>query len=88
MKFEGKWMKIENIIRSEVTQTQKDKHDKFTGIYNISTTEDFCSVINYVLNMNYEDFLPEKGSGKDDMETSSNPMSSNQSPGEDIFWRV
>ncbi|KAL6047090.1 hypothetical protein STEG23_026884 [Scotinomys teguina] len=26
MKFAGKWKKLENIILSEVTQTQKDKH--------------------------------------------------------------
>ncbi|KAL6056434.1 hypothetical protein STEG23_035706 [Scotinomys teguina] len=27
MKFAGKWMELENIILSEVTQTRKDKHD-------------------------------------------------------------
>ncbi|KAL6083721.1 hypothetical protein STEG23_014620 [Scotinomys teguina] len=27
MKFAGKWMELENIILSEVTQTQKDKHE-------------------------------------------------------------
>ncbi|KAL6065251.1 hypothetical protein STEG23_013396 [Scotinomys teguina] len=27
MKFAGKWKELENIILSEVTQTQKDKHD-------------------------------------------------------------
>ena len=26
MKFLGKWMELENIILSELTQTQKDKH--------------------------------------------------------------
>lgn len=26
MKFTGKWMELEKIILSEVTQTQKDKH--------------------------------------------------------------
>ena len=26
MKFTGKWMELENIILSEVTQTQKDIH--------------------------------------------------------------
>jgi hypothetical protein len=26
MKFAGKWMELENIILSKVTQTQKDKH--------------------------------------------------------------
>ncbi|KAL6030965.1 hypothetical protein STEG23_018588, partial [Scotinomys teguina] len=26
MNFEGKWMELENVIMSEVTQTQKDKH--------------------------------------------------------------
>ena len=25
--FEGKWMELENIILSEVTQTQKNTHD-------------------------------------------------------------
>jgi hypothetical protein len=29
MKFEGKWIELENIILSEVTQTEKDTH----GIY-------------------------------------------------------
>jgi hypothetical protein len=27
MKFAGKWMKLENIILSEVTQSQKNTHD-------------------------------------------------------------
>ncbi|KAL6093723.1 hypothetical protein STEG23_037936 [Scotinomys teguina] len=27
MKFADKWMELENIILTEVTQTQKDKHD-------------------------------------------------------------
>ena len=27
MNFTGKWMELENIIFSEVTQTQKDVHD-------------------------------------------------------------
>ena len=27
MKFAGKWMDLKNIILSEVTQTQKDKHN-------------------------------------------------------------
>ncbi|KAL6057837.1 hypothetical protein STEG23_034040 [Scotinomys teguina] len=27
MKFAGKWKELENIILSEVTQTQKEKHD-------------------------------------------------------------
>jgi ABC-type anion transport system duplicated permease subunit len=31
MNFAGKWMKLENIILSEVTQTQKDTH----GIYSL-----------------------------------------------------
>ena len=30
IKFAGKWMELENIIRSEVTQTQKDTN----GMYN------------------------------------------------------
>ncbi|KAL6039080.1 hypothetical protein STEG23_023344 [Scotinomys teguina] len=29
MKFAGKWKELENIILSEVTQTQKDKHVVF-----------------------------------------------------------
>ncbi|KAL6042048.1 hypothetical protein STEG23_022038 [Scotinomys teguina] len=28
MKFAGKWKELENIILSEVTQTQKDKHEE------------------------------------------------------------
>jgi hypothetical protein len=31
MKFAGKWMELENINLSEVTQTQKDMH----GIYSL-----------------------------------------------------
>ncbi|KAL6085309.1 hypothetical protein STEG23_022231 [Scotinomys teguina] len=30
MKFAGKWMELENVILSEVTQTQKDKHENST----------------------------------------------------------
>jgi hypothetical protein len=30
MKFSGKWMELENIILSEVTQTQKDKHGMYS----------------------------------------------------------
>jgi len=30
--FAGKWMKLENIILSEVTQTQKDMHGKYSLI--------------------------------------------------------
>ena len=30
MKFTGKWMKLENIILNEVTQTQKGKHDMYS----------------------------------------------------------
>ena len=29
MKFAGKWMELEKIILSEVTQTQKDKHGMY-----------------------------------------------------------
>lgn len=29
MKFEGKWMKLEAVIPSEVTQTQEDKYYMF-----------------------------------------------------------
>jgi hypothetical protein len=31
MKFAGKWMELENIILSEVTQTQKNTH----GMYSV-----------------------------------------------------
>ena len=31
MNFAGEWMNLENIILSEVTQTQKDKH----GVYSL-----------------------------------------------------
>jgi hypothetical protein len=31
MKFAGKWMELENIILSEVTQSQKNKH----GLYSL-----------------------------------------------------
>jgi len=30
--FAGKWMELENIILSEVTQTQKDMHSMFSLI--------------------------------------------------------
>jgi hypothetical protein len=32
MNFAGKWMELENIILSEVTQSQKDMH----GMYSLS----------------------------------------------------
>jgi hypothetical protein len=32
MKFAGKWMELENIILSEVTQSQKNTHDMFSLI--------------------------------------------------------
>ena len=32
LSFAGKWMELENIILSEVTQTQKDKHGMFSLI--------------------------------------------------------
>ena len=32
MKFAGKWMELENIILSEVTQTPKDMHGMYTLI--------------------------------------------------------
>ena len=32
MKFLGKWMDLEGIILSEVTQTQKNSHDMYTLI--------------------------------------------------------
>ena len=30
--FAGKWMELENIILSEITQTQKDKHGMYSLI--------------------------------------------------------
>ena len=32
LKFAGKWMKLENIILSEVTQTQKDNYHMYSLI--------------------------------------------------------
>ena len=32
MNFAGKWMELENIILSEVTQTQKDMHGMYSHI--------------------------------------------------------
>ena len=32
MKFAGKWMELENVILSEVTQTQKDMHCMYSLI--------------------------------------------------------
>jgi hypothetical protein len=32
LSFVGKWMELENIIRSEVTQTQKDMHSMYSLI--------------------------------------------------------
>ena len=32
MNFAGKWMELENIILSEVTQTQKDMHGMYSLI--------------------------------------------------------
>ena len=32
LKFAGKWMELEEIILSEVTQSQKDKHDMYSLI--------------------------------------------------------
>ena len=32
MKFVGKWMELENIILSEITQTQKDTHGMYSLI--------------------------------------------------------
>jgi hypothetical protein len=33
MKFTGKWMDLENIILSEVTQTQKNTHEMYLLIH-------------------------------------------------------
>ena len=33
MNFSGKWMELEKIILSEVTQTQKDKHGMYVLTY-------------------------------------------------------
>ena len=32
MKFTGKWMELENIILSDVTQSQRNKHDMYSLI--------------------------------------------------------
>ena len=32
MKFSGKWIELENIIQSEVTQSQKDMHGMYSLI--------------------------------------------------------
>ena len=32
LKFEGKWMDLENFILSEVIQTQKDKYNRYSLI--------------------------------------------------------
>ena len=32
MKFAGKWMELENIILSEVTQSQRNKHGMYSMI--------------------------------------------------------
>ena len=32
LKFAGKWIELENIISSEVTQTQKDNYDMYSLI--------------------------------------------------------
>ena len=32
MKFAGKWMELENVILSEVTQSQKNTHDMYSLI--------------------------------------------------------
>ena len=32
MKFSGKWMELENIFLSEVTQSQRHKHDMYSLI--------------------------------------------------------
>ena len=47
MKFLGKWMDLEGIILSEVTQSQKNKHDMYSGISDInpetqSTQDTIC----------------------------------------------
>jgi hypothetical protein len=33
LSFSGKWMELENILMSEVTQTQKDMHDMYSLIH-------------------------------------------------------
>ncbi|EGV98263.1 Retrovirus-related Pol polyprotein LINE-1 [Cricetulus griseus] len=37
LKFAGKWMELEEIILSEVTQSQKDKHGMYSFIYEFLT---------------------------------------------------
>ena len=36
LSFTGKWMEVENIILSEVTQTQKDMHDMYSLIREVN----------------------------------------------------
>nr|AAP78749.1 Ac1078 [Rattus norvegicus] len=40
MKFVGKWLELENIILSELTQTQKDIHGKWMELENIILSEE------------------------------------------------
>jgi hypothetical protein len=47
MKFLDKWMDLEGVIQSEVTQSQKNKHDMYSGISDInpetqSTQDTIC----------------------------------------------
>ena len=38
LKFVGKWMNLENIILSEVTQTQKDNYHMYSHISGVKKT--------------------------------------------------
>jgi hypothetical protein len=41
MKFAGKWMELENVILSEVTQSQKNTHDMYSLINSrVQNTQD------------------------------------------------
>jgi hypothetical protein len=35
MSFAGKWIELENILLSKITQAQKDKYHIFTHIWNL-----------------------------------------------------
>jgi hypothetical protein len=50
MKFTGKWMELENIILSEVTQTQKNTHGKYSKLWFL---RECSSYIHFVLHFRY-----------------------------------
>ncbi|KAL6050084.1 hypothetical protein STEG23_036827 [Scotinomys teguina] len=51
MKFAGKWMELENVILSEVTQTQKDKHDHDVALCYLSNA--VCATMSPTMMMYY-----------------------------------